>query len=68
MAAEDSLFVMNKKVFSVGNLTDESDEKAFWLTKSPAERLEVVEYLRQLAYGYDPATERLQRLLESAEF
>ena len=68
MADDEDLFIMNKKAFSVAKLTDESDEKAFWLTKSPVERLKVVEYLRQLAYGYDPATERLQRFLESAEF
>ena len=54
---------IDRNAFSVVSLTGESDEKAYWLTKTPQERLEVVEMLRQLNYGYDPATARLQRVL-----
>lgn len=59
---------IDRTAFSVVSLTDGSDEKAYWLTKTPQERLEVVEMLRQLNYGYDPATARLQRILTVAEF
>lgn len=59
---------MDKTAFSVVSLQDESDEKAFWLSKTPQERLEVVELLRQMNYGYDPSTARLQRVLEVAQF
>lgn len=59
---------IDRNAFSIVSLTDESDEKAYWLTKTPQERLEVVEMLRQLNYGYDPATARLQRILTVAEF
>jgi hypothetical protein len=59
---------MDKTAFSVASLTDEPDEKAYWMTKTPQERLEVVELLRQLNYGYDPATARLQRVLAVVEF
>ena len=42
--------------------------KAYWLSRSPDERLEHVELLRQLNYqGYDPATARLQRILSVIE-
>ena len=58
---------MDKTAFSVVSLTEESDEKEYWQTKTPQERLETVELLRQLNYGYDPATARLQRVLAIAE-
>lgn len=60
-------FKLNKKAFSVASITEESDEKQFWLSRSPAERFEAAEYLRQIVYGYDPATTRLQRFFEVAE-
>ncbi|HNQ77247.1 MAG TPA: hypothetical protein PK747_07870 [Acidobacteriota bacterium] len=53
--------------FSVASLGDESDEKAFWFSKTPQERLLALEYMRQVAYGYDPDTERLQRIIEVIE-
>ena len=58
---------MDKTVFSIASLHDESDEKAYWLSRSPQERLEAIEILRQIAYGYDPATSRLSRFFEIAE-
>jgi hypothetical protein len=57
-------FRIDKKAFSIASLHSESDEKAFWLSKTPAERLEAMEWMRQINYGYDPATARLQRVLE----
>ncbi len=59
---------VDRSVVTVGSCLDESDEKAFWLSKTPLDRLEAVELLRQIAYGYDPTTTRLQRVLEVAEF
>jgi hypothetical protein len=58
---------MDKTAFSIVSLTDESDEKEYWQTKTPQERLETVEILRQMNYGYDPATARLQRVLTVVE-
>jgi hypothetical protein len=55
---------MDKSAFSVGSLFDESDEKEYWLSKTPLERLEAVEIMRQIVYGYDPATARMQKVLE----
>ena len=58
---------MDKTAFSVASLHDEPDDKAFWLSKTPYERLEAVELMRQVIYGYDPATSRLQRIFEVAQ-
>lgn len=58
---------MDKTAFSVTSLLDESDEKAYWLSKTPHERLEAMELMRQINYGYDPTTARLQRVLEIAK-
>lgn len=58
----DRSVVFARKAF--GN----SDEKAYWLSRTPLDRLEALEYLREIAFGYDPTTSRLQRVLETAEF
>lgn len=60
--------VMDKNVFEIVALTDESDEKAFWQSKTPTERLAALEFMRQVMYGYDPTTARLQRVLATAEY
>ncbi len=58
---------MNKSVFSVGALHEPAREKFYWLSKTPAERLEALETMRQIIYGYDPASTRLQRIFAVAE-
>jgi hypothetical protein len=59
---------LDKQTFSVTSLTDETDEKIYWLNKSPAQRLEALELMRTIVYGYDPLTTRLQRILTITEF
>jgi hypothetical protein len=61
-------FEIDKNFVSVGSLHDGGDEKAYWLSKSADERLVAIEHMRQILYGYDPTTQRLQRILEVAEF
>ncbi len=58
---------MDKSFFAVADLTEESDEAAFWKTQTPEARLEALELMRQVMYGYDPSTARLERLFEIAE-
>jgi hypothetical protein len=58
---------LDRSVFEVASLDDEDPDKAYWQSKSPQERMEALELLRQIIYGYDPATTRLQRVLEIAE-
>jgi len=54
---------VNRKAFSVAELTDKTDEKAYWLSCTPQERLRHVETLRRINYG-NRASARLQRILE----
>jgi len=58
---------MDKTAFSVTTLTEKSNDKEYWLSKTPQERLAALELMRQINYGYDPATSRLQRVLEIVE-
>jgi hypothetical protein len=55
---------LRRDVFKVASIFDESDEKEYWLSRSPYERLEAVELMRQIIYGYGPFAERLQRVFE----
>ena len=57
---------VDRSVFEIRSL-DEADDREYWRTKSPRERMEALELMRQIIYGYDPATTRLQRVLEIAE-
>ncbi len=58
-------FKVDRSAFSV--VTREEAQKQdiiFWQSKTPLERLEALESLRQTTYGYDPAVIRLQRVFE----
>ena len=41
----------------------EREDRLFWHAKTPAERLAAAEQLRQVAYGYDAATARIQAVV-----
>jgi hypothetical protein len=58
---------IDKTFFSIDSLFDESDEKEYWMSRTPQSRLEAVELMRQINYGYDPSS-RLQRILAVVEF
>ena len=59
---------MDKTAFSIVSLEEaDNDEMDYWLSKTPYERLDALETLRQIFYGYDPTTIRLQRVLEITE-
>ena len=60
-------FKIDKSVLSIVSLAEESDGREYWHSKTPYERLEAVELMRQIHYGYDPTTIRLQRVLEVAQ-
>ena len=62
-----SEFKLDKSAFSVATLSEADDEKEYWLSKTPRERLEALEFVRQVFYGYDPATTRLQSVFEVAK-
>jgi hypothetical protein len=56
----------NNKI-TISSIQDETDEIAYWLSKTPQERMEAIELMRQIVYGYDPATTRIQRVFEIAD-
>jgi hypothetical protein len=58
---------LDRSAFRITALDDDADEQDYWRARSPAERMEALELMRQIVYGYDPATTRLQRVLEIAE-
>jgi len=58
---------LNKNIISITSL-EEVDEKAYWFKKTPLERLAALETMRQIIYGYDPSTTRLQRILTITQF
>jgi hypothetical protein len=55
---------VDRTAFSVVSLFEPSDEKQFWLSKTPYERLRAVEAMRKTIYGHDPSANRLQRVFE----
>jgi hypothetical protein len=57
---------LDKTAFSVATLEETSDEITYWHARTPEERLEAMEWMRQVNYGYDPTTDRLQRVLTVA--
>lgn len=58
---------MDKTRFSVTGLLDESDEPAYWQTQTPLARLRALELMRQVMYGYDPDTARMDKVFEVAQ-
>ena len=59
---------MDRTAISFVSLDEaDNDEMEYWLSKTPHERLEALETLRQIFYGYDPLTTRIQRILEITE-
>ena len=58
---------MDRTAFSIGSLEEQGDDREYWASKTPAERLEALEIMRQIMYGYDPTTTRLQRVFTIAE-
>jgi hypothetical protein len=53
---------MNKKLFQITSIRDGND-RDYWKQKSYEERLEALELLRRIIFGYDPSTARLQRTI-----
>jgi hypothetical protein len=58
---------VDRTAFSVASLLEASDEKRYWLSKTPYERLAAIELMRQIVYGYDPSSDRLLRVFAVAQ-
>lgn len=55
---------LDKTQLDVVSLDQADDDMEFWASKTPSERLAATEYLRQINYGQDAISGRLQRVLE----
>jgi hypothetical protein len=65
---EKGSLALDRTAFSVTSLQgQEAEEKQYWCEKTPHERWQAVEAMRQIVYGYNPASTRLQRVFEVAE-
>ena len=53
---------MNKNIFSVVTDFSNANDNEYWFSSTPLERLEAIELMRQIIYGYDPSSDRLQRV------
>lgn len=58
---------LDRNAITVTALNDIEEEKKFWLSKTPLERLEAIELNRRLVYGKDRTASRLQRVLETSQ-
>jgi hypothetical protein len=61
----DSWPKMDRAVIEFVDLKDQGDDREVWRDKTPQQRLEALEVLRQMIYGQS-ATARLQRVFELA--
>ncbi|PNY81047.1 hypothetical protein [Deinococcus koreensis] len=53
---------MNRQAVDVTSLDEqEGSDLAYWLSRTAAERIEALELLRQVHFGYDPARDCLLR-------
>jgi hypothetical protein len=59
---------MDKSAFSVVRSFEEADrlDREYWLSRTPQERMQALELIRQIAFGYGNGRPfpRLQRVLE----
>ncbi len=58
---------MDRRLTGVRSLEEEGDDRKFWHSQTPEQRLLAAELMRQIVYGYDPSTDRLQRVLRVVE-
>ncbi len=57
---------IQRNVFEVVNL-NEADDSDYWRGRNAIERIEAIEFMRKVMFGYDRVSERLQRVLTVAE-
>ena len=53
---------MDKTTLKISSIHD-ADDHNYWRKEPYLKRIEALEELRRIIFGYDPSTERLQRTL-----
>ena len=65
---ESDLFPVDRSTFHVTTHTEaDRQDRDFWLSRTPLERLQHLEMLRELNYGSEVINQRLQRVLAVLE-
>ena len=63
----DNVPRLNKKKVTITSLNDIEEEKRYWMSRNPLERIEAIEINRRMIYGKIRVTSRLQRFFETAK-
>ena len=63
-----SSYHVDRSTMVVDTLLDEPKDRVYWMAQSPEARWRAIELMRQVNYGIDATSRRLQRVLEIAEF
>ena len=58
---------IDKRIVEFGSLKDEPADVAYWLSRTPEDRLTGVEFLNRQFYSYEGAEQELRRFFEVAE-
>ncbi|MEM1127752.1 MAG: hypothetical protein AAGI71_13955 [Bacteroidota bacterium] len=59
---------IDRSAFSITSFDEvEARDRAYWLALNPQARLEALEMMRQINYGYDATADRIQRTVEIAQ-
>ena len=61
---KQTLPALDKSTLSVTRLGDTEEEKEYWLSRTPEERLAAIEVSRRMVYGEDAATARLVKVFK----
>jgi hypothetical protein len=61
---KQALPALDKSTLFVTRLGDTEEEKAYWLSRTPEERLAAIEVSRRMVYGEDATSSRLQRVFK----
>ena len=55
---------MDRTAFSICDVGDEGTDLEYWLSRTPQERFEAIEYMRRVLYGHNAASPTFQRVFE----
>jgi hypothetical protein len=58
---------IDRSALEIASIDECESERRYWRAKSTKERMQALELMRQIIYGYDAATTRLQRVFEVVE-
>ncbi len=64
--SDNSMPQLDRTAFAVSDHFDDPDEKAYWLSRTPQERLRHMELLRRINYG-SAALGPMQKVFEIVE-